>query len=132
MMSLRLRSKSRFMLVVGYYAVSGAIYLILSLLSPALWFFSVGLAVVSLVASYGLYSRKGWGWLLSGLSSLLGIVFWGTSLYASYMMVGNPLAENAPASADTILVMDLFLAVLVLFSTISLFHAYMSRNSFSE
>jgi hypothetical protein len=132
MFPLRLRSKSKLLLIVGYYSLSAAIYLALSLLSPTLWFLSLGLAVVSLAASYGLYSRKGWGWLLSGLSSLLGIVFWGISLYAFYMTVGNPLVENAPASADTILIIDLSLAMLVLLSIISLFHTYMSRNSFSE
>jgi hypothetical protein len=128
---LKLLGKSRLMLVTGYYALSGAIFLLISVSSPVLWFFSGSLAVVALAASYGLHSRRGWGWLLSELSSFLGIVFWGTSLYASWQVMGNPFTENPPASADTILAIDVVLIVLVLFSVISLLHTYMNRNSFS-
>jgi len=46
-------------------------------------------------------------------------------------ILGNPFAENAPASADMILAIDLALIILILFSAISLLYAYMNRNSFS-
>ena len=131
MTHLRLSSRSRLTLVSGYYALCGVTYLALTVLSPILWFFPAGLALVTLLASYGLLSRRGWGWLLSGISSFLGIIFWGTSLYASSQVMGNPFAENPPASADMILVMDLILVMLVLLSVISLLHTYMNRNSFS-
>ena len=124
--------KAQIMLPVGYHALSGIIYIALSMFSSTLWFFPVGLAVIALVASYGLYSRRGWGWLVSGLSSSLGMVCWGTSLYVFITITGNPFAENAPPSADAFLIMDLALSALVLLSVISLIHAYMERKSFSN
>ena len=130
--SLRVSGKIRVMLLLGYYILSGIIYLALSTFSSTLWFFPVGLAIVAIAACYGLYSRREWGWLVSGLSSFLGMVCWGTSLYVSLTITGNPFAENAPPSANTILIMDLALAALVLLSMISLIHAYLERNSFSD
>lgn len=130
--SLKMDGKIRMMLPVGYYALSGIIYSALSMFSSTLWFFPLGLAIAALAASYGLYSRRRWGWLISGLSSFLGIVCWGTSLYVSLRITGNPFAENAPPSANTILIMDLALAALIILSAISLIYAYMERDSFSD
>jgi hypothetical protein len=129
---LGVRGKIRAAMPTGYYALSGLIYLVLSASSGALWFFPAGLAVLSLTASYGLYSRRSWGWLISAMSSSLGIVCWGTSLYASIAITGNPLAEDASPSASIALTIDLALASMLLLSIISLIYVYMRRGSFSD
>jgi len=128
-LSIRARSE---LLLNGYYLLNGIICLGLSALSPTLWFFSAALALISLASSYGIYSKKDWAWPLSGFSSILGIVFWGTSLYSSWRTAGNPFAEPPPSSADTILIMDIAITLLLLSSVLSLLHSYLERRSFSE
>jgi len=122
-MASKLKAKRRDALLLGvFYAVVGVLQL--AILTLDIRMFWIGaLAVLSLVAAYGLFTVQKWSvWLVIGLF-FPQIVFGASTLY--YLIVDYSFSMET-----TMLLLDIALAVFIVLSFVSFIYVAAKRKTF--